>query len=304
MRALVVALADMRLVEAKTSLPERYAPARGRGSAAGGCQVAPAAGSRRADGKVLAEAILGKRQHRLTGNQPAGTYLRRPGEAQSWLASGGVDLETEAALWLDERDRRPRPGAHRPHRDRGPTRARATWSRRDEPGGPLQLADLAEGEQAKHEADLSRLAGRARQLRLEEVKPRAELAWPAAEHTAIATSFDGVELTVHLAKIDDQPWAMLDARAVEALRAAGGDRERRRGRRGAMPTSRGRGGHDRARTRAPPQAAAERRGARRTAAALGVQDLHHGLRPADRAAQRLGRGFRDFLGARTARVRR
>ena len=31
------------------------------------------------------------------------------------------------------------------------------------------------------------------------------------------TSFDGVELTVQLAKIDGEPWALLDARAVEAL---------------------------------------------------------------------------------------
>jgi Domain of unknown function (DUF4340) len=100
-RALIVALADMRLVEAKTRLPERYprlevedpteADAKSRLLRAEG-----------ADGKVLAEAILGKRQHRLTGNQAAGTYLRRPGEEQSWLASGGVDLDTAVVDWLDD----------------------------------------------------------------------------------------------------------------------------------------------------------------------------------------------------------
>ena len=76
--------------------------ARGRGSGA------PDAKSRllraeSADGKVLAEAILGKRQHRLTGNQSAGTYLRRPGEAQSWLASGGVRPRApRSSIWLDD----------------------------------------------------------------------------------------------------------------------------------------------------------------------------------------------------------
>jgi hypothetical protein len=100
-RALVVALADMRLIEAKTSMPERY----------GRLEVedvdAADAKSRllrmeSADGKVLAEAIFGKQQHRLTGNQAAGTYLRRPGETQCWLASGGVELDPKVGDWLDD----------------------------------------------------------------------------------------------------------------------------------------------------------------------------------------------------------
>ena len=100
-RALIVSLADMRLIEAKTRLPERY----------GRLEVedvdAADAKSRllrveSADGKVLAEAIFGKQQHRLTGNQAAGTYLRRPGEAQSWLASGGIEIDPKVVDWLDD----------------------------------------------------------------------------------------------------------------------------------------------------------------------------------------------------------
>ena len=217
LRALIVALADMRLVETKTSMPERYARLEVEDP-----EQADAKSRllrvESADGQVLAEVILGKRQHRLTGNQQAGTYLRRPGEAQSWLASGGVDLDTAIIDWLDEEvvDLDPaRIGRIEIRPDAGP----GYIARRDEPGAPLQLADLAEGEQANDEADLSRLAGALGKLSLEEVKPRAELAWPAIEHTAIATSFDGVELTVRLAKVDDEPWAMLDARAVEPLAA-------------------------------------------------------------------------------------
>ena len=99
-RDLVVALADMRLIERKTAQPERY----------GRLQVeAPDADKAQsqlvrletADGKVLAEAIIGKERYRLTGTEPTGTYLRRPDEAQSWLASGGVQIEQEVARWLD-----------------------------------------------------------------------------------------------------------------------------------------------------------------------------------------------------------
>ena len=91
LRELVVQLADMKLIEAKTSRPERYARLEVEDVAAG-------ASSRQirledADGKVLAEAIIGKQRQRLTGAEPSGTYLRRPGEAQSWLDVGPAPVD-------------------------------------------------------------------------------------------------------------------------------------------------------------------------------------------------------------------
>ena len=217
-RALVVALADMRLIEAKTSLPERY----------GRLEVedvgAADAKSRllrleSADGEVLAEAIFGKQQHRLTGHQAAGTYLRRPGEAQSWLASGAVAIDPTVVDWLDARivDLAPAQIARieiRPDSD-------AEYVvRRGAPDEPLQFADLEEGEALKPDAGLDRLAAAFADLRFEDVKPRSELAWPEADQSATAVTFDGVELTVRLARIDDEPWAIIDARQVAAARPA------------------------------------------------------------------------------------
>src|SRR5918994_5690580 len=76
-RDLVVALADMRLIERKTAQPERYPR----------LEVEPPDAEKAqstlvrlgaADGAVLAEAIIGKQRYRLTGTEPSGTYLRRP----------------------------------------------------------------------------------------------------------------------------------------------------------------------------------------------------------------------------------
>jgi hypothetical protein len=216
-RALVVALADMRLIEAKTRLPERYARLEVEDP------DAEDAKSRMlrvesADGKVLAEAILGKRQHRLTGNQAAGTYLRRPGEEQSWLASGGADIDAEVVHWLDEEivDLDPERIGRIAIR---PESGAEYVVRRAGVGEPLELADLSADEQVREDAELDRLADAFAQMRLEGVKPRGELAWPEDYHTATATSFDGVEVTVHLARIDGEPWALLDAHAVEPLAA-------------------------------------------------------------------------------------
>jgi hypothetical protein len=214
-RALIVALADMRLIEAKTRLPERYPRLEVEDPAAADAK-SRLLRAESADGKVLAAAILGKRQHRLTGNQSAGTYLRRPGEEQSWLASGGVDLDTAVIDWLDDQivDLDP---ARIGRIEIRPESGKGYLVRRNGAGEPLQLADLAEGERVKDDADLGRLAGVLAPMRLEDVRPRAELEWPAAHQVAVATTLDGLELTVELARIDDEPWARLDARAVDAL---------------------------------------------------------------------------------------
>ena len=218
-RDLVVALADMRLIERKTAQPERY----------GRLQVeAPDADKAQsqlvrletADGKVLAEAIIGKERYRLTGTEPTGTYLRRPDEAQSWLASGGVQIEQEVARWLDGEIVQLDPAAiRRIEIERAGEPGYA--AERAKPGDPLQLAGLAEGEALKQDADLNHLTGALSSVRLDDVKPRDQLSWPAQQHTAQIDTFDGVELTVHLAQIDDQYWATFDARRVAPAQKGG-----------------------------------------------------------------------------------
>jgi Domain of unknown function (DUF4340) len=211
-RELVVALADMRLIERKTAQPEFYDR----------LQVedpdAEAAKSHlvrleTADGAVLAEAIIGKQRHRLTGTEPSGTYLRRPGEAASWLASGGVEIGTEVTQWLDDQivdlDGR---AIERIRIE--PLGKPGYVVERDEPGGELRLAGLGEDEAIKEDADLARLTGALSGGRLEDVKPRDQLSWPDESSRAQIATFDGLELTVHLAKIDDKYWATFDARAI------------------------------------------------------------------------------------------
>ena len=209
-RDLVVALADMRLIERKTAQPERYDR----------LQVEPPdaedAQSRlvrleSAEGTVLAEAIIGKQRYRLTGTEPSGTYLRRPDEAQSWLASGGVQIEQAAARWLDAEIVDIAPAAIRRieiERAGEPGYVAA----REEQGGELRLVDLADDEALKEDADLGRLAGALSSVQFEDIKPREQLTWPAQQHSARIETFDGLELTVRLAQIDGEHWATFDAR--------------------------------------------------------------------------------------------
>ena len=217
-RDVVVALADMRLIERKTAQPEHYGRLEVEDPGAADAK-SRLVRLEAADGTVLAEAIIGKQRHRLTGTEPSGTYLRRPGEAISWLASGGVQIGEEVTRWLDHEivdlnSRAIERIAIEPVAEPGYV------VERDGPGEEWRMADLAEGEALKDDPDFARLTGAFSDLRLEDVKPRDQLSWPAESNLARVRTFDGLEMTVRLAKIDDQYWATFDARAIEPTEGA------------------------------------------------------------------------------------
>jgi hypothetical protein len=212
LRQLIVQLADMRLIEAKTSRPDRYARLEVE-------DVAEGASSRLirledADGTVLAEAIVGKRRQRLTGIEPSGTYLRRPGEPQSWLASGSIELDEQVQDWLAD-EVVALEGADVQRLEVGPPSGEGYAVVRDAPDAELRLERLAEGEKLKEDANLNQLVGALASVRLEDVRPEGEIDWPDERHTVRVATFDGVELTLELATLDDQHWLRVDAAALK-----------------------------------------------------------------------------------------
>ena len=93
-RAALLTLADARLLEPKTQRPENYAKL--------GVEDPESEGASgmlltlTSDEGVLAELIVG----RYEGRSRAGTYVRRAGEAQSYLVSGELTLERDPVEWL------------------------------------------------------------------------------------------------------------------------------------------------------------------------------------------------------------
>jgi Domain of unknown function (DUF4340) len=211
-RDLVVALADMRLIERKTAQSDHYHRLEVEDPDAADAK-SRLVRLETADGAVLAEAIIGKQRSRLTGTEPSGTYLRRPGEADSWLASGGVEIGAAVTDWLDDQIVDLNARAIRQVTIQPAGRPAYALERTD-PGSDWHLGDLVAGETVKDDADFLGLTGALSDLRLEDVKPRDQVSWPAEWNLAEIRTFDGLEMTVRLAKIDDQYWATFDARAT------------------------------------------------------------------------------------------
>ncbi|MCY4589965.1 MAG: DUF4340 domain-containing protein [Alphaproteobacteria bacterium] len=99
-REVVTELADMRLVEPKTRMAERYPLI--------GVEPVDAADANSvelrledAGGRVLAHALFGVRVWHRTGDARHGIFLREPGADRAWLASGGTDMSYDMQDWLD-----------------------------------------------------------------------------------------------------------------------------------------------------------------------------------------------------------
>ncbi|MGI9493434.1 MAG: DUF4340 domain-containing protein [Geminicoccaceae bacterium] len=206
---LVRQLNDMRLIEAKTSSLKRHVRLEVE-------DLSDDAKSRLIrleddQGNVLAEALIGKRLFRLTGTEPSGTYLRRLGEEQSWLASGGFDLEPAIETWLDQLVVEI-PGGQVARIEITPIEGGGYVFSRETLESDLAVEGLADGETLSDEADLSQLSSAMTSVSFAGVKPLADVEWPDARYHAKVTTFDGLDLRVELALINDEPWATFDAK--------------------------------------------------------------------------------------------
>ena len=100
LHAMLTALTELRLVEARTSDPAQFSRL--------GVEDATKADANSnelrvldTDGKPLVDVITGHRRMRTQGKVEEQVYVRRPNEQQSWLAEGALQVDHDPAQWLD-----------------------------------------------------------------------------------------------------------------------------------------------------------------------------------------------------------
>ena len=99
-RDLVLQLANLQLVEAKTARPELLPrlELEDPGKAGAKSHLVELLG---ADGKPLAAAVVGKTRYGVFGGSRSGIYVRHPDAPQSWLAAGIFELPGDALDLID-----------------------------------------------------------------------------------------------------------------------------------------------------------------------------------------------------------
>lgn len=228
-RNFLLNLANLRLVEAKTSREDRY----------GRLEVedieADDAGSRLVtvrdgEGRILADGIIGRRKYFLYVDGRGGTYLRRAGELQAWLAEGEMDFGALPFDWLN------RLVLEVPAQDvQDLTIAQPDSEtlvlKRDERGQVnFTVLGAPEGRELKTETEADRLAFVVAKFEFDDVEPVENVSFEGPLHTATYTTFDGLRIVIEVASkeivsvrlTDDPPvelWARIRAEAADGVSA-------------------------------------------------------------------------------------
>ena len=202
LREFLLKLADAKLIEQKTSNKDKYAT----------LGVEDAAG---ADAKGVEVELdgLDKPVKIIVGNANAhgGTFVRRAGEAESWLASGAISVDKKVENWLrkDVAD----VAANRV--------ASVTITRPDgkvvriakdgEGDASFKLADVPKGREPTSEFTINGIAGTLAGLRFDDVVPAKDAAPPEKPLDARFATFDGLVVDVVAWEKDGKNYAQLTA---------------------------------------------------------------------------------------------
>ena len=97
-REMLLGFTELELVEAKTRDPKRFEKLNLSDTDKAGSKASRVV-LEDANGKVLLDALFGKRVPSISGGKPS-IYLRRQGDNQTWLATGETEIRAGAMQWL------------------------------------------------------------------------------------------------------------------------------------------------------------------------------------------------------------
>lgn len=209
-RALLVKLNDASLVEPKTRSKERYElleleDPTGKDAKSRLVRLLDDKGG------VIFEVVVGKKRLDAFGASRSGTYVRRPGEEQTWLASAEIDASAGIRDWVQ-------PGIL----DLQPAKISAVSIEipgeqplklaREAAGGPpkFNLLGLADGKKLKEGAGLDGIVRAAANLELDDVR-KADGKATADAGTVRIDVDGGLKVTLSLRKSGEDTWVGIAA---------------------------------------------------------------------------------------------
>lgn len=226
-RDFLLSLANLRLVEAKTSREDRYGRLEVEDVEAADADSRSVT-VRDGDGKLLADGIIGRRKYFLYVDGRGGTYLRRAGELQAWLAEGEMDFGPLPFDWLNRLVLEvPAPDVQKltiVQPDSETLRLQ-----RDELGQEhFTVLGAPEGRELKTETEADRLAFVVAKFEFDDVEPIEKVSFDEQPlHTATYTTFAGLRIVIEVAskeivtlRLSDDPptelWARIRAEVADS----------------------------------------------------------------------------------------
>jgi hypothetical protein len=207
-KSALVGLAELKLLEGKTTDPARHARLELENP-----DSVDAKSKRievRAGEQLLASGVIGKRNPNLFGEGGGGTYLRRGEDAQAWLAEGEITLGAAPNDWLIRDIVNLQEEDVRRAVIRQPDGAEVVVHRAEKKQKDLTVDNIPSGRKVK-QSDANGLAGGLWRLTFEDVKPASEIQFPDKLYTADYESFDGLRVRVEMTMVGKVVWGRFSA---------------------------------------------------------------------------------------------
>ena len=215
-RDLLLGLSELRIRESKTKKPDRYTrlDVEDITTKKAKSKLLTVKGK---DGSKLAEILVGKVNNEITGATNVGRYVRKPGDEQSWLVAGRLEVPDTVAKWvkpeflsvLNKRVAK----VTVIHPD-GQT---MMVSRAAAKGTKFKIENMPEGRIIEYQSDIDNMGDGLDKLELEDVKETGKVTLPKDKITGTEyVTTDGLIVDVELAELQDGNfWARFKARTAD-----------------------------------------------------------------------------------------
>ncbi|MCA3246649.1 MAG: DUF4340 domain-containing protein [Azospirillum sp.] len=207
-RRFLLELGALRVLESRTANPALHAELDLDGAAKD--QKATRVAVLDAQGAVLADLLVGRSRMGRQGTAGDGTFVRRNGENQVFLARGRFAPERDAAKWLDRR-------VANVERERiariellAVDGERLSAAKAGPGDNDVQLADVPDDRRIKSAFDVNLLASALEGLDLDDARKAEGLDFDAARERAEYRTFDGLVVRVDFVQERDLRWARLN----------------------------------------------------------------------------------------------
>ncbi len=223
-RALLVQLTNAELAEPKTAAKDRW-PLLDLEDPAAAEAKSSLVRLLDAGGKPISEIVVGKRRMNAFGTGRHGTYVRRPSETQTWLASGEPNVTLDVKDWVDPLFFKTDVEKLKRVTIAHPNEAPIVVEREGEAGkgGKFILKSVPEGLKVKESAGIEQIALSLGSIELEDVRKLDATPTGNAVSVTTAESGDGLTVTLRLRRdgAPDEAWLSISATGEgEAKKAA------------------------------------------------------------------------------------
>ncbi len=220
-REVIVSLTQMKIVEEKTRNEARYKLLHLEDPASDDAQ-SKLLQLDDESGQSIATVVLGKIKFGVLGPGRNGTYVRKPGTAQTWLVSGSMDAPTDVRGWAQKAIYEIPKDDVAQIRISHPGDEDVVLVPGEGEVAGFTLANIPEGAKLRQDADIGFIAGALAQLELWDVKKRDEIKGdPEKEIISEILVKTGMSILVTVvASEGDDHWVTVEARAVGEAKPA------------------------------------------------------------------------------------